>query len=56
MAIQPQEIEGVVQQTALVAFGEVGLQLGEIRVPFVDDHHLSINDSLTGNVESGDDP
>jgi hypothetical protein len=46
VAIPPQEIEGVVDEPALPARGEFRLEFGKIGAPFMDDHHLTVDDGF----------
>jgi hypothetical protein len=51
-ALQVQKVERIEQETVLVAFGEVGLQLGKAGAALFDDHDLTVEDrALDGNVE-----
>jgi hypothetical protein len=40
-AVQPEQIEGEVDQPILIAFAEISLQLGEVRSPLMDDDDLA---------------
>jgi hypothetical protein len=51
VSVPPEKVEGVIDQPVLPARGELGLEFGEIGSAFVDDHHLPVDDGLTGNVE-----
>src|SRR3954447_26253800 len=50
-AVQPQEIEGEVLQSVLIASTEVRLKFGKVGALFVDDDHFPVHDSLTWDVE-----
>ncbi len=51
LPVEPEQVEGVVQQTVLAASCEFSLQFGEVGTAFVDDHNLSVNDGLVWKVE-----
>src|SRR3954463_554305 len=51
LAVQPQEIEGEVNQPVLVASAEVRLEFGEVGSLAMDDDHLPVDDRLTRNIE-----
>ena len=55
VAISPEQVEGVVDKTILLARGEFGLKFGEIRPPLVDDDHFAVEDRLTGNIQRAGD-
>jgi hypothetical protein len=52
VVVPAQKVEGIIDQSALPAGGEFGLQFGEISPAFMDDDHLPVDDGLTGNIES----
>jgi hypothetical protein len=54
VAITPEKVERVKDQPVLSACGEVGLEFGEVGPAFMDDHHLTIDDGLAGNIEGTD--
>ena len=51
VAVTPQQIEGVIDQSILPARGQLCLQLREVGPPFIDDHDLPVDDGLTRNIE-----
>jgi hypothetical protein len=55
IAVQVQQVEGVEHQPVLVASCKFGLEFGEIGPAFMDDHYLSVDDGLAGNVEGAGD-
>ena len=46
ITITPQQIEGVVDEPALPACGEFGLEFGKVGASLMDDHHLAVNDGF----------
>ena len=51
IAIPPEEIEGVVDEPALPACGQLRLEFGEVGTPFMDDHYLAVDDGFAWNSE-----
>jgi hypothetical protein len=55
-AVQPEQIEGEVDQSILIASAVVCLQLGEVRAPIMDDDDLAVDDGLSFDIEGGRNP
>jgi hypothetical protein len=51
VAVSPEQIEGVVDKTILLARSEFGLEFGEIRPSLVDDDHFAVEDRQTRNIQ-----
>lgn len=51
VAVTPEQIEGVVHETALPACSQLCLKLGEIRPAFMDYHDLAIDDGFARDGE-----
>jgi hypothetical protein len=47
----PGKVEGVINETVLIARSEVCLELREVGPCFMDDYYFPVDDRLTGNVE-----
>src|SRR6202795_2286890 len=55
VAVPPQQVERVKDQPVLSARGEFGLELGEIGAALMDDHHFTVEDRLSGDIQCAGD-
>jgi hypothetical protein len=55
VAVAPEKVEGVEDQSVLSARGEASLEFGEVGAALVDDNHLPIDDGLAGHIEGAGD-
>lgn len=47
----PEQVERVVDETILFTRCEFGLELGEIGAALMNDHHFTVEDRLTGDIQ-----
>jgi hypothetical protein len=51
VAITPKKVEGVEYEAVLITAGKFGLQFREVCSSLVDDHHFSVDDRLSRDIQ-----